>query len=147
MAVFGAPLPQPDHAHRGIACAQALVSEGLPAFDRWVSAQGIAEQFDVGVGPASGALRSGNVGSPDRVEYTAIGDATNTAARLQSRARDAGVTALIAASVLTQLARPAPGLIDAGLHSLPGKDQPVRAHTFVSQEAQGASLPASTLAE
>lgn len=147
MAVFGAPLPQADHADRAVACAQGLVLEGLPAFNRWVSAQGIAEQFDVGIGLASGTLRSGNVGSPDRVEYTAIGDATNTAARLQSRARDAGVAALIAASVLAQLTRPAPDLIDAGLHSLPGKDQPVRAHTFASQEARGASLPASTLAE
>ena len=82
LAVFRAPLVQTDHAARALGCARALVHERLPEFNRWLARGEITNPFMTVIGLASGTLRSGNVGSADRVEYAAIGDATNTAARL-----------------------------------------------------------------
>ncbi len=147
MAVFGAPLPQPDHAERAVACAQRLVEADLPAFNVWVGSRGLTERFSIGVGLSSGRLRSGNVGSADRVEYAAIGDATNTAARLQARTREAGVPALIAASVLERLPHGVSGLVDAGEHAVAGKKEPIRAYTFGASEASARGVVPSTLAE
>lgn len=147
MAVFGAPLPQEDHAERALACARSLVQVGLPSFNAWLAGEGFEEEFGLGVGLASGTLRSGNVGSTERVEYAAIGDATNTAARLQSLTRDAGLAALIAASVVDRLpARPA-DVIDAGEHELRGKAGRVRVFTFAASDGSVGTVAASTLAE
>jgi len=147
MGVFGAPLAQSDHADRAVACARSLVSEGLPTFNSWLHAEGFDERFNVGIGLASGTLRSGNVGSQDRVEYAAIGDATNTAARLQALTRDTDVQALIAASVVERLSSPAPDLVDAGERSVRGKAEPVQLFTFDPGASAGGGLAASTLAE
>lgn len=83
MAVFGAPLQQPDHADRAIATAREMLEVRLPLFNEWLQKQEIASGFYMGIGLNSGDVVSGNVGSESRLEYTAIGDTTNTAARLQ----------------------------------------------------------------
>ena len=58
-------------------------SERLPRFNEWLREKGLGEGFRMGIGLNSGRVMSGNVGSERRVEYTAIGDTTNTAARLE----------------------------------------------------------------
>ena len=83
MAVFGAPADQPDHADRAVAAGLALQdaadAAGNPDWPR----------FRVGI--CTGPALVGNIGS-DRVRnYTAIGDTTNLAARLQSAAPPGGV--------------------------------------------------------
>ena len=56
----------------------------LPRFNEWLrSTRGCGEGFRMGIGLNSGRVMSGNVGSERRLEYTAIGDTTNTAARLE----------------------------------------------------------------
>ena len=91
MAVFGAPLAQEDHAARALAAAVALVDEALPALNRWASSRGLLEDdvpLGIGVGLNSGELMAGVIGSERRVEYAAIGDVTNVAARLQALGRE-----------------------------------------------------------
>ena len=84
MAVFGAPLDQPDHADRALHAAREMLEVRLPQFNDWLRAEGIADQdFRMGVGLNSGTVMVGNVGSKRRVEYSAIGDTTNTASRLE----------------------------------------------------------------
>jgi class 3 adenylate cyclase len=76
MAIFGAPRPLPDHAVR--ACRAAL---GIAAIEPVVEG---APRFHVGVN--SGPALVGNIGSEEFRNFTAIGDTTNLAARLEQLA-------------------------------------------------------------
>jgi adenylate cyclase len=83
MAVFGAPIAQDDHADRALATAREMLSVRLPRFNAWLAQSGMGSGFRMGIGLNSGSVMSGNVGSERRVEYTAVGDATNVAARIE----------------------------------------------------------------
>src|SRR3954449_5132219 len=83
MAVFGAPIEMDDHADRAIRTARHMTGPALQEFNAWMREQGVGQGFRMGVGLMSGEVMSGNVGSERRLEYTAIGDTTNTAARLE----------------------------------------------------------------
>jgi class 3 adenylate cyclase len=83
MAVFGAPIEQSDHADRAVAAAREMLTERLPKWNRWLRENELSDGFKMGIGLNTGMVVSGNVGSERRLEYTAIGDTTNTASRLQ----------------------------------------------------------------
>ena len=84
MAMFGAPHHQPDHAAQAVLTAlemqAALQSLNLQRVQRG------EEPIDIGIGVNSGMVIVGNIGSSQRMEFTAIGDAANLAARLEHRA-------------------------------------------------------------
>jgi adenylate cyclase len=82
-AVFGAPIEQSDHADRALAAGREMLTERLPRFNALMEERGLPAAFRMGVGLNSGPFMSGNVGHERRLEYTAIGDTTNTAARLE----------------------------------------------------------------
>ncbi len=98
MAVFGAPIPQEDHADRAIAAAREILAERLPRFNEWLRAQGYGDDFTIGIGINTGPFMAGNVGSEKRLEYTAMGDTINTASRLEGSTKESGFYALIADS-------------------------------------------------
>jgi adenylate cyclase len=83
MAVFGAPIEQSDHADRALAASREMLTERLPKWNRWLRESELSDGFKMGIGLNTGMVVSGNVGSERRLEYTAIGDTTNTASRLQ----------------------------------------------------------------
>ena len=83
MAVFGAPLEQPDHAARALAASREMMGPRLDQFNAWLGEQGFDSAFRMGIGLNTGPVMAGNIGSEQRVEYTAIGDTTNTASRLE----------------------------------------------------------------
>ncbi|AKT43918.1 adenylate/guanylate cyclase domain-containing protein [Chondromyces crocatus] len=82
MAVWGAPVPQEDHAARALAAAEDMMRFLEAANDDW------RQRYDVeirlGIGINSGEAIAGNIGSDKRMEYTVIGDVVNVAARLES---------------------------------------------------------------
>jgi adenylate cyclase len=82
MAVFGAPVAAADHADRALAAAREMLAR-LERFNAWIRERGVGDGFKMGIGLHSGPVMSGNVGSARRLEYAAIGDTTNTAARLE----------------------------------------------------------------
>lgn len=85
MCLFGAPIDQPNHAL--LAAHTALAMKGaLAAFNRQQAEAG-QPVLKVGIGMNTGDVVVGNVGSEKRMEYTAIGDNVNLAARLQAIAR------------------------------------------------------------
>ena len=83
MAVFGAPIVQADHADRALSAAREMLTVRLPRFNAWLREQELGSGFRMGIGLNSGRVMSGNVGSERRVEYTAVGDTTNSAARIE----------------------------------------------------------------
>jgi adenylate cyclase len=103
MAVFGAPIEQEDHADRALAAAREMLRVRLPRFNEWLVGEGLGEGFAMGIGINSGTVMSGQVGSERRIEYTAIGDTTNTAARLEGMTKGSGHQVFIADS--TKVAR------------------------------------------
>jgi adenylate cyclase len=80
MALFNVPIRHEDHARRAVAAATELVT-ALKTLGASFSLD-----LDASVGIATGFARVGRLGSDDSKDYTAIGDAVNLAARLQSKA-------------------------------------------------------------
>jgi adenylate cyclase len=83
MALWGAPIDQPDHADRAVAAAKEMVSVRLPRVNAFVRERGYGDGFRMGIGVHSGAFIAGNIGSERRLEYTAIGDTVNAASRIE----------------------------------------------------------------
>ncbi len=97
MAVFGAPLPQDDHAERALRAAQGMHERQAAVDQEWV-AQGL-DPFGLGIGLSTGDVAAALLGSDERLEYTLVGDTVNLAQRLQDLARPAGTTVLSAPTV------------------------------------------------
>lgn len=110
MSVFGAPIESSNHADRALAAARQIIGPRRDAFNSWLAQRGIEATFDIGVGLNTGPLMSGNVGSARRLEYAAIGDTTNTAARVESLTKDVGVPLLVTQAVVDSLSTGADGL-------------------------------------
>ena len=130
MAVFGAPIEQPDHADRALAATREMVFERLPRFNEWIRARGLGDGFRIGIGLNSGEVMSGQVGSKRRMEYTAIGDTTNTAARLEGMTKGTPHSVLIADSTKELLREAAAGLNFVGELDVRGRETTIRAWTL-----------------
>ena len=85
MALFGAPAVTPKDAANAMAAAVAMQRRMLSINDE-LRAEGLPE-IGVGIGLHTGEVIVGYIGSERRSEYTAIGDAVNTASRLESNAK------------------------------------------------------------
>ena len=83
---FGVPFEQADASDRAIACALAMHAAFSRASTNWPSRFGV--EGGLGIGINYGEVIAGNVGSPNYMSYTIIGDAVNVAARLTARAGD-----------------------------------------------------------
>jgi adenylate cyclase len=119
MAAFGAPIEQDDHADRALRASRELVAERLPALNEWMRENGYGEGFRMGIGLSSGAFVSGNVGHERRLEYTAIGDVCNTAARIQELTKGTRHMLLFAEATRAALSAQPDDLVDVG-------DAPIR---------------------
>jgi adenylate cyclase len=84
MAVFNAPNHVPDHALRACKAAWAMKQGSVALREEIMRDYGVDLQFGVGIN--TGPAVVGNMGSDFRMDYTAIGDTVNTAARLEANA-------------------------------------------------------------
>ena len=122
MAIFNAPRTQPDHADRALRAARAMVRATRALAEEARARHGVA--LGAGVGIASGEAIVGPVGSDARMEYTAIGEPVNLAARVEALTRKLDADVLLAESTRARLRDPA-GLEPAGAHRLKGIAEPV----------------------
>ncbi|HEY0631049.1 MAG TPA: adenylate/guanylate cyclase domain-containing protein, partial [Thermoleophilaceae bacterium] len=130
MALFGAPIEQPDHAERAVGAAREMIAARLPRFNAWLSERGIAHQFRMGIGLNSGAVMSGNVGSTERLEYTALGDTTNTAARLEGMTKGTDHQVYLAESTCERLGERPTDVEFVGELPVRGRQQVLRVWTL-----------------
>ncbi|HJL06824.1 MAG TPA: adenylate/guanylate cyclase domain-containing protein [Polyangiaceae bacterium LLY-WYZ-15_(1-7)] len=125
MALFGAPTPHADHAARALACAEDMMRWLEAGNAGWREKYGVTIELAIGV--HAGEAVVGNVGSETRMEFTAIGDTVNVAARLEAIARPGQILA-------TREVREAVGeeggfdFHDLGERALTGRAKPV--HLF-----------------
>jgi adenylate cyclase len=82
MALYGAPLDDPEHAEHAVQTAVHMVGE-LGRLNQTWAAEGKA-QLDIGIGVNSGDMIAGNIGSSAIMSYTVIGDNVNLGSRLES---------------------------------------------------------------
>jgi len=132
MAVFGAPLEQADHADRALAAATEMIGPRLERFNAWLIEQGHEHQFAMGVGINSGLVMAGNIGSEQRVEYTALGDTTNTASRLEGMTKGSGHMLFISDTTRERLKDPPDSLVLVGELEIRGRLAAVPVWTIVS---------------
>jgi adenylate cyclase len=95
MAVFGAPLSDPDHALHAVQAAAAM-DRALADLNRRWTARGLP-QFHMGIGIHTGSVFAGNVGGHDKIKYTVIGDPVNVGSRVEGLNKELGTTILITA--------------------------------------------------
>ena len=126
MAVFGAPIEQPDHADRAIAAAREMLTERLPKWNAWLREQEVSDGFKMGIGLNTGMVVSGNVGSERRLEYTAIGDTTNTASRLQGMTKGQSHLLFFSDTTRERLQREVEDIVFIDEFEVRGRSQPVK---------------------
>ena len=80
MAIFNAPIDLPNHETAAVSCAKEIQDKIKQA----------NLGVEIGIGVNSGYAVVGNMGSETRFDYTAIGDAVNLAARLESSTKEVG---------------------------------------------------------
>jgi adenylate cyclase len=139
MAVFGAPLPQDDHADRALAAAREMMGPRLEAFNAWLTSEVGGDPVGLSVGLHSGPVASGTVGSERRLEYAAVGHTTNVAARLESLTRDVGADLLLSDTTKGLLADAEEPLRPVGAFDVKGVEQPVFVWSLLDEgdEAHG----------
>ena len=85
LAIFGAPTSHEDDAERAVRAGLRIVEE-IAAFGQEIERSWGVAEVDVRVGIETGPVVTGAIGGGSRVEYSALGDAVNTASRLQGQA-------------------------------------------------------------
>jgi class 3 adenylate cyclase len=95
MAVFGAPIAHEDHALRAVKAAFRMRKE-LEALNVELKARG-EPSLSIGIGLHTGECVIGNIGTEQRLDYTAIGDTVNTASRIEGLTKEHQVDILVSA--------------------------------------------------
>jgi adenylate cyclase len=139
--IFGAPIAQPDHAARAVACALEM-----DAFADGHARQKQSEGIPLGetrIGVNTGTTVIGNFGGELRFDYTAHGDAINTAARLESANKQLGIRICVSRSTIEAcpnfIGRPAGTLI------LKGKTEGIDVFEPLTEEAAASEHTAAYL--
>jgi adenylate cyclase len=94
MALYGAPLDDPDHADHAVQTALAMIAELGRLNARWKE-EGRFSGLDIGIGINTGPMIAGNIGSEAIMSYTVIGDAVNLGSRLESLNKQFGTRIII----------------------------------------------------
>jgi adenylate cyclase len=101
MVLFGAPQKVSDPCGAAVQCALAMMSQ-LDALNVEFAREGLP-QLTIGIGINYGTVTVGNIGSSERHNYSAIGDAVNVAARVEGLTKDLGRKIIITEAVVAKI--------------------------------------------
>jgi adenylate cyclase len=131
MAIYNAPLPQPDHALRAARAALA-VREGMIRYHATLPPE---LRMDFGIGIVTGEAMVGNIGAREMLNFSAIGDTVNLTQRLQEIARGSQI-------MISESARQAVGALaqvrSLGTIPIRGRNEPVAVYELLALKDQGA---------
>ncbi|QJR09395.1 hypothetical protein DSM104443_00439 [Usitatibacter rugosus] len=101
MVLFGAPGKSADPCGDAVQCALEMMAE-LDALNREFESEGLPT-LTIGIGVNYGTVTVGNIGSSERHNYSAIGDAVNVAARIEGLTKELGRKILITEAVVSRI--------------------------------------------
>jgi adenylate cyclase len=160
MAFWNAPLDDPNHARHACDAALAMLAalEAVNA-ERALSAHALGqpapEPLRIGIGINTGPACVGNMGSDQRFNYSALGDAVNLASRLEAQTKTFGTPIIISEDTLRAATEsPSGGIgneafacLDLGRVFVKGRRDPVRAHALLGDAALARSASFLALSE
>lgn len=148
MAVWGAPLPTPDHADRAVHSALLM----LDALDHlragWKNKN--LPMIDIGCGINTGPMVVGNMGSTLRFDYTVLGDAVNLGSRLEGITKEYGVRIICSETTKSALKYPEKFILrELDWIKVKGKNEPVTIYEVMraSQDSRSQAENIRTLFE
>jgi adenylate cyclase len=149
MAFWNAPLADPRHAHNACRAALRMLAELDKLNALWAAeAAGRGEPAQpvrIGIGLNTGACCVGNVGSPQRFDYSILGDVVNVASRLEDATKIYQVPIVAGAS--TAAAAPELAFLEIDAAMMRGREQSERIYALLGDESVAASARFRTLKE
>src|SRR5437870_2827092 len=131
MAVFGAPLDDPDHARHAVESALGM-QRALASLNRRWESEGLPP-LRMGLGVHTGEVFAGNVGREGKVKYAVVGDPVNLASRVEGLNKELGTIMLVTESAYRKAALDV-GVTDRGLVQVKGRQEPVRIYEVAPPE-------------
>jgi len=129
LAVFGVD-GEPNYVEQAVDAAWDILMHTNSATMR------DGTKFDIGIGVHRGRAAAGTIGSSERFEYTFIGDAVNTASRLDGLSKRLNYKIIISNEVYTHMSRDSQDrFVDLGMQSIRGKSQPLHVYGAVPRLA------------
>lgn len=138
MVIFGAPAAPDDSADRALACAREMQTRFRQLRGAWRGDDGAAE-LGLGIGVNTGNAIVGSIGSARRLDYTAIGDVVNVAARLEGIALAGQI--LLSETAYAGLSDQK-GAVPLGPQQLKGKRRPVPVYAVTETETESEPVTA-----
>jgi adenylate cyclase len=141
MAFWNAPVADPQHAANACRAALAMQAELKRMNQSWAAVAAAAGEkaphVRIGIGLNTGACCVGNVGSPQRFDYSVLGDAVNIASRLEEATKTYAVP--IIAGERTALKAQGFAFLEIATATLRGKENPDRLFALLGDETVAAS--------
>ena len=128
MAVYGAPVPTPEHAYLACCTALQMLAALRPLQAQW-QARGLPV-IDLGIGINTGEMVVGNMGSETRFNYTVMGDDVNLGARLEGVNKEFG-TRIIISEATWEHVRERLGTRELDVIRVKGKEKPTRIYELL----------------
>lgn len=130
MALYGAPNAMPDHAARACRTALRMQTRLDQLNAKWIAEDPAWKKLKVRIGLNTGDPVVGNIGGEEKIQYTALGDAVNLAARLEPACKSYGVGIMLAQRTREE-AGDAIIVRELDMLAVYGKKEPIRVYELI----------------